>query len=95
MAAEGAAPMMVLAVDIVGNRAAQRHELRAWDHSWEEAIGRGVRDDVAKQRAGIGFQHAGLGVEGADAVKRPHVDHHAGIVLATVAVGAAIAVAEQ
>ena len=60
MAAERAAAMMVLAVHVIGDGAAERHELRARHDLREEAVRRGMRDDVGKQRAGLRFEDAGL-----------------------------------
>ena len=46
MTAERAAPMVVLAMNIVGDGTAKRHELRARHDRREEPVRRGVGDDV-------------------------------------------------
>ncbi len=92
MAAERTAAMVVLAVHVVGDGAAERHELCTGNNRRKEPERRGMRNDVAKQHAGLGLDDAGPGVEAQDAVLRSHVDDGAGGVLAGIAIRAAIAV---
>ena len=95
MAPERAAPVMVLAVNVVGDRAAQRHPLRARKHRRQEPVRGGMGDDVGQKHAGFGLQNARLGIEFQNARGRAHVDQPAGTVEAGVAVAAAVAEGEQ
>ena len=95
VATERTAPVMVLAMDVVGDGAAERHELCSGNDGGKKAEGRGVVDDVAEHHARVGRQNARGGVEGMDARAAAHVHHGAGAVLAGIAVGAPIADAQH
>ena len=66
--AEAAVDVVVLAVDVGGDHAAERHELRARRDRREEAARQEEPVDLAQREPGLGAQHAGRRVEGEDAV---------------------------
>ncbi|MCY1250649.1 hypothetical protein D9M72_643070 [compost metagenome] len=62
MVAESAAGVMVLAVNVVGERAADGDESRARRHRKKEAMGNGACENVAKRNARLAGHHAGAGI---------------------------------
>ncbi len=91
MIAEGTAGMVVLAVDIVGKRAANGDKSRTWCHGKKEAVRNGAGQNVAKGNAGFAGHHPCARIEGDYARVSTVVDQHAAIVMAAVAVAAAVA----
>ena len=88
MAPEGAGPMMVLAVNVIGDGAAKRHETGSRRRWQEPAFGNGEAKDFGKADAGVGAQHALDRIEVNDAIELRHVDQIAIPVETGIAVGA-------
>jgi hypothetical protein len=95
MFAERAGAMMILAVHVVGDRAADRDVLRARADREEPAARHREREDVGEQHAGLAVQDAGTWIERDEAVEAARVQQRAAVVQAHVAVAAAVAVGED
>jgi hypothetical protein len=95
MGAEGAGPVMVLPVDVVGDGAAERDEARAGRDRQEPALRQRHVDDGGEENARLGADDARLEVEIEDAVERAAVEDDATVVEARVAVAPAIAIRKQ
>ena len=95
MAAEGAGSVMVLAMDIVGERAADGDEAGAGRDRRKPAGRHGELQQAVEQQAGPAGQQAGFAIEEQDFVHSARVDQRAALVQAGIAVGAAIAVGER
>ena len=67
------ATMMVLAVDVVGDGAADGDELRARRHRQEPAARNATREDVGQQHAGLALEHAARRVERDEAIEAARV----------------------
>ena len=89
MRAEGADILMVLAVHVVRDRAAERDELRARHDRREPAVRHGHAQQPVERQPGLGAQHAALAVERQDAVEQVGDDQPPALVQADIAVGAA------
>ena len=63
VAAEGAGDVVVFAVDVVGDGAAEGDVLGAGGDGEEEAAGDGEVEDLGEGDAGFGGEEAGLGIE--------------------------------
>jgi hypothetical protein len=91
MLPEGAGAVMILAMDIVGDGAADRDELGARRNGQEPdgarlAAPRYHPQDRGELDAGLAGQHAGIAVELKEPVQPPHVDQRSAVVQAGVAV---------
>ena len=87
--AEGAGMLVVLAVHVVRDRAAEGHELRSRHDRREPAVRHGHAQQPVERQPGLGAQHAALAVEGHDAVEPVGDDQPPALVQAHIAVGAA------
>ena len=94
MRAEGAGAVVILAVYVGGDHAADGDEFRSRDHRREPAPRRERFEDVREQHAGLAAQQAGLGVERLHAVHRPHGQRQFRVERG-VAVSAAVAAGDQ
>ncbi len=63
VAAKGAGGLVVLSVDVVGDRAAERHELGAGGDGEEEAARDGEVEDLCQRHAGLSGEDAGGGIK--------------------------------
>ena len=70
---EGATPMMILSMDVVGNGAAQSDVLGARRHRQEPAMGNRHRENFFQRHPSLGCQHARRPIGTEEAVKRPHM----------------------
>jgi len=93
--AEGAGAVVVLAMHVVGDRAADRDVARAGNDRKEPAARHGEVEDFGKQHAGLAAQDAGDGIETDETVQAARMQQRAAVVQAAVAVAAAVAVGEQ
>ena len=97
--AEGAGAVVVLAMHVVGDGAADRDEARAGRDGQEPAAAirlrpAGDREDVGEPDAGLAGQHARVPVEGDEAVEAAAVEQPAARVERHVAIGPAAALGE-
>ena len=81
--------LVVLAVHVVGDRAAERDELGPRHDRREPAVRHGHAQQPVERQPGLGAQHAALAVEGHDAVEPVGDDQPPALVQAHIAVGAA------
>ena len=88
MHAERTGAVMVLAVDIIGDRAAHRHVLGAGQDRKKPAVRDDDGEDLRQGDPGFTAEHAGSGVEGNEAVERGHIEQHTPRVEAAVAIAA-------
>ena len=88
VAAEGAGDLVVLAVDIVGDGAAEGDVLGAGSDGKEEAARNSEVEDLRERNAGLGGQDAGLGVEIDQAVHAGGLEQRAVLQQADIAVAA-------
>ena len=95
VAAEGSGAVVVLAVDVVGDGAAERHELGARRHRHEPAAGHADGQERADRQSRLGPNHAGRPVGRHDAVEPAGAQQVAAVVEAHVAVGAPHAVGQR
>ncbi len=95
MGAEGSSAVMVLAVNVVGNRSANGDEAGAGSDGKEPSLGEKHLNDVAEADAALAADHARGLIEPEDAVKAAAVDQFASGVETRVAVTAAKAMGEQ
>ncbi len=79
---------MVLAVNVVGDRAAQRHEARARRRRQEASGGNQHGEALGKRDAGLGADDACFAVEGDQPVDAGHVDQPAAGIEVAVAIRA-------
>ena len=70
-ASEGAGTMMILAMDVVGNRAAHGNELGAGGHRQKPASGHEDAQYFTEQRARLAAQSACFVIEGHEVVEAP------------------------
>ena len=68
VAAKGSSDMMVLAVDVVGDRAAKGDVLRPRRHRQKEAARDGEVQDLCQRHAGLRGKQTGFGIKGKEAV---------------------------
>ena len=94
MGAEGAVAVVILAMDIRGDHAADGDEPGAGDHRREPAPRRESVYDVGEQCAGLATQQARLVIEGLQPVHRQHGHREFGIE-GRVAVSSSIAAGDQ
>ena len=95
VAAEGAGAVMVLAVDVVRDRAPERHEFGAGRHRHEPAARYGERQQRPDRQARLGPHHAARPVGRDQPVEPSGADEMAAAVEADVAVGAPEAMGEN
>ena len=86
--AEAARRVVVLAVDVVGDRPADGHLAGARQHRHPQPEGQRDAHEAVEGDAGVEVDQPGLGVDGVDAVAGGHVEDEAARVLRGVAVGA-------
>ncbi|MCY1379043.1 hypothetical protein D9M69_667270 [compost metagenome] len=90
MVAESTAGVMVLAVNVISERAADGDKCGAWRHRKKEPMRNGTGQNVAERNARLAGHHAGAGIEGENPRMSTVVDQHAQIVVATVAIAATV-----
>ena len=81
--------MVVLAVHILRDAAADRGKAGAWHNGWQPAPGSEGRSDLADPGPGLDIENAGCRVEGKHPVEPGHVDHPPAIVQRRIAIAAA------
>lgn len=86
MTTEGPGGMMVLAVDVIGDRAAERDKSRARRRRQKPAARKGEGEQRRERKARFCAQDPGRFVEGHETVEASHVDRCAFAVEAGVAV---------
>ena len=87
--AECAVSMMVLAVDVIGDRAADRDELGPWKHRREEAPRQEHIEDLRQTDPRFALKYPRRAVEGHHAIEPRVVDHRAAAIDGRVAIAAA------
>ena len=87
--------MMVLAVDVRRDRAAQRDGLRAGRDGWEPAARQPPSEDVGDAHARLAVEHAARGVEAEDAIEAVVHDHPAIRIQCGIAIAAAEAACDE
>ena len=92
---EGSSAVMVLTVDVVGNRSANGNEASARRDGKEPSLGKKYVDNIGEADAAFAAEHASGFVETEDAVETAAVDQFAAGVETRVAVAAAEAIREQ
>src|SRR6185369_14286900 len=93
--AERAVAVVILAMDVVGDGASERHELRSGRDRQEEAAREREFDDLRKQHAGFAGEHAAFRVERDEAVEVARAYQRVAVVQAAIAVAASRAVGED
>ena len=83
--------MVILAVNVVGNRAGHRHRGGPRRHRQEEAVRDRLFEDGMKRDARVAGDNSSSRIEAEDAAAHATVDQGALVIMAAVAVGAAIA----
>jgi hypothetical protein len=86
MTTEGPGGMMVLAVNVIGDRAAERDEPCTWRRRQKPAARKGEGEQRRERKARLRAQDPGRLVEGHETVEAPHVDRSAFAVEAGVAI---------
>ena len=94
-AAEAAGAMMILAVHVVGQKAAQRGMARARRGRREPSPGNDVVQEITESQARLRLHDALGRIEGDQSIQPRHVDQTLATVQATVAIGAAKTDREQ
>ncbi len=87
--AEAARAVMVLAVDVAGNRAADGDLAGARQHRNPQPERQRRLHQLVQADAGVDIDQPGVGADRVDAVQLGHVDHQAAAILRVVAVGTA------
>ena len=87
--AEAARAVVVLAVDVAGDRAADGDLPGAGEHRNPQSERQRRLHQLVEADARVHFGQAGVGVDRVDLVQRRHVDHQPAAVLGVVAVGTA------
>ena len=95
MSPEGSSAVMVLTVDVVGNRSAHRNEASAGRDGKKPSLRKEYVDDVGEADAALAAEQARGFVETEDAVETAAVDQSAAGVETRVAVAATEAIREQ
>jgi hypothetical protein len=95
MTAESAGDMMVLAVDVVGYRPADTHELRPRRRRQEPAVGQREIDDLRQRYACLAADHTGPGIEVEEAAQVARVDEGAAIIGAAIPVTTSLPASQQ
>src|SRR5215469_3789430 len=88
VSAKGAGTVMVLTMDVVGDRAADGHEARAWSDGHKPAFGEEGLDDIRKAHAAFAANHSRGFVETQNSVQTMAVDEIATRVQAGITVAA-------
>src|SRR5688572_1979059 len=95
MQTETAAPVVILAVHIVGNGPTESDELRTRRHRQEPAVGDREVQELRKRHAGLRSDNAAAPVHGNELVETAHVDDVLGGGKTAIAVAPAEAVSER
>src|SRR5512140_1069578 len=93
--AKRAGAMVVLAMDVVGDGAAEGHVFRARRDGQEEAARQGEIDDLGEQHARLAAQDSARRVERDEVVEVARTQERPAVVEARVAIAAALAVRQQ
>jgi hypothetical protein len=91
MTAEGAGAMMILAVHVVGDGAAERDEARSGRHRQKPAARNRQGQDLVEQDAGFAAQQPRLLIEGDEAIERTRIDQPTAGVQTDIAITAPVA----
>src|SRR5688572_18999653 len=83
--------MMIIAVHVIGDRSADRDLQRPRRHRQEPPPRHRQPDDVGQQHTGFAADHAGVRVEGDEAIEPARVEQDTPVVEAHVAVAATVA----
>ena len=87
--------MMALAVDVGGDRAAERHEAGAGHHRRKKSARQKDPNDFVEGHAGLGVEDSRFGIEAEHAVQALEIDHAVFAVERRVAVRASRAARDQ
>jgi hypothetical protein len=77
VASEGPCPVMILAVDIIGNSAPDRNGGGPWDDRKKPTGGYRQLKDVCEQDAGLASNKARVAIEANEAIQRPRQQQRA------------------
>jgi hypothetical protein len=95
VAAEAARPVVVLAVDVVGDRAADGHVLGTGRDRKEPAARNDERENLVQTHAGLAGEQAGGGIERVEAVQTAGGEEDAPLVQTGIAIAAAESVGQR
>lgn len=95
MTAKSAPLVVVLAMNVIGHRPAERHKPGTRRDRQKPSMRRTVINNLVQHHAGFGGQKSNLGIKTDDVFLAAHVSQHTKAVVTAIAVGSTIAKGQQ